>query len=166
MPSSPLVKLGLQAEEIEHLRQRQRDHGEVDALPADSEETDDRAKKRGSCDTDENAEFRRQPPFLHRMGGEIGGAAEEGRVSEGQEAGVTEQQVEGAGKEREAQQLHQEYGIEEQRGEHQQRKTRRQEDRLCDDRLLFPGLIDIECQCHIKHPGRRGLPAVSGERWP
>src|SRR3546814_2378454 len=87
---------------------RSGDHRRVDALPADRQEADDQPEKRRAGDADENAQFRRQPPFLHRVGGEIRRAAEERRVAEGEDAGIAEQQVEGAGEEGEAQHLHQE----------------------------------------------------------
>src|SRR3546814_6940090 len=67
----------LQAEEKEHLRQRQGDHRRVDTLPADRQEADDQPEKRRAGNADENAQLRRQPPFLHRVGGEIRRAAEE-----------------------------------------------------------------------------------------
>ena len=42
-----LGELGLEAEEEEHLGQRQGDHGEIDALAANGDETHDEAKERG-----------------------------------------------------------------------------------------------------------------------
>ena len=44
MPSSPCGERRLQVEEIQHLRQRQRDHGEIDALAADRDEAGDDAE--------------------------------------------------------------------------------------------------------------------------
>ena len=69
-------------------------------------------KDRCTGHANKNAEFGRKTPFLDRMGGEVGRAAEEGGVAEGQNAGIAEQKVKGAGEEREAQHLHQEYRIE------------------------------------------------------
>ncbi len=42
------------------------------------------------------------------MGGDIGRAAEEGGMAEGQDAGVAQKKIEGGGEQREAQHLHQE----------------------------------------------------------
>ena len=53
----------LQAEEVEHLRERQGDHREVDALAADGEEADDEAEERGAGDADEEAELRAVGPI-------------------------------------------------------------------------------------------------------
>jgi hypothetical protein len=102
---------GLQAEEEEHLRQCQRNHRRIDALTANGEITDDEAK--GGCgeNAEYEAEFRRNAPDFHRMGRDIGRAAEEGCMAEGQNAGIAQQKVEGRGEQRKAQHLHQEDGV-------------------------------------------------------
>ncbi len=103
---------GLQAKEEEHLRQCQGDHRRVDALPTYRQEADHQPQQRRAGDADENPQLRRQPPFLHRMGGEIGRTAEECRMPEGKDAGIAQQQVEGAGEQRETEHLHDEDRIE------------------------------------------------------
>jgi hypothetical protein len=52
-----------------------------------------------------------QPCALDEPAGDVGGEAEEGGMAEGQQAGEAEQQVEGAGEQREAQQLHHEHRV-------------------------------------------------------
>ncbi len=102
---------GLQAEEEEHLRQCQRNHRRIDALTANGEITDDEAK--GGCgeNAEYETEFRRDAPDFHRMGCDIGSAAEEGRMAEGQNAGIAQEKIEGGGEQRKAQHLHQEDGV-------------------------------------------------------
>ena len=47
MPSSPPVNGVCRAEEVDHLGERQRDHGEIDALAADRQGAEDEAEQRG-----------------------------------------------------------------------------------------------------------------------
>ena len=51
MPSSPPVNGACSAEEVDHLRQRQRDHREVDALAADREIAEDQPEQRRDAAT-------------------------------------------------------------------------------------------------------------------
>ena len=108
-----LRELRLQAEEIEHVGQRQRDHGEIDALTADSHEAHDQAEQRCAGNADQDAELGRNAPFLHCVCGEIGSAAEERGMAEREQAGIAEQQIEG--KQREAEHLHHEDRVDEER---------------------------------------------------
>ncbi len=110
-----LGELRLKAEEIEHVGQRQRDHGEIDALTADGNEAHDQAQQCRARNPDQDAEFRWYAPLLHRMRREVGRSAEEGCVAKGQKAGIAEQQIKGTGKQREAKHLHDEDGIDEKR---------------------------------------------------
>ena len=104
-------ELGLQRDEEEHLRQRQRDHGEVDTLTADRDIAHDDADDGGKGGTGDDADDRIGNHLGHDPAGDVAGAAEEGGVAEGEQAGIAEQQVEGAGKQDEAQQLHHEHGV-------------------------------------------------------
>ena len=52
---------GLQIDEIEQLRQRQRDHREIDALAADRDQSGDDGKPGGGGGTGKDAEFGRRP---------------------------------------------------------------------------------------------------------
>lgn len=87
----------LQAEEEDHLRQRQRDHGQVDALAADRQRTGDPAQRRRAQRGQRNGQLGRQPPHLGRVRRDVAGAAQEHGVAEGQQAAEAQQQVEGAG---------------------------------------------------------------------
>src|SRR3546814_8874842 len=64
------------------------------------------------------------------MGGEIGRPSKEGGMAEGQKPRIAEQQVERACEEREAQDLHQEDRIDEERREQQENDARRAENHL------------------------------------
>jgi hypothetical protein len=121
----PVLAVGerhLKADEGEHLRERQGDHGEIDPLPANGQEPDHEAHDGRACSPEQNARERLPAPDLDRMGGEIGSPAEEGGVAEGEKSHVTDEQVERAGKQRKAQHAHQKDGIEEERGDDQARK--------------------------------------------
>jgi hypothetical protein len=98
----------LQAEEVHHLRQRQGDHGEVDALPADGDQPEHQPEQRRADDAGQDAQLRRPALRLDEPARDVAGEAEERGMAEGQQAGEPEQQVEGAGEQREAQQLHHE----------------------------------------------------------
>src|ERR1700733_11553681 len=89
-----------EAEEIDHLRQGQRDHREIDALPANGERADDGAERAGGKGCSDNAEFRRPSPDLGDMGAEIGRRPEEHRMAEEQKSDIADEQVESAGKQR------------------------------------------------------------------
>ena len=56
-----------QAEEVEHLRQRERDHGEVDPLPPDGDRADDEAQSRSAERGAEDGELGRPAPNLRRV---------------------------------------------------------------------------------------------------
>ena len=72
-------------------------------------------RSRGHGRAGEDADFRRQAQHLHGVAGDVGGEAEEHGVPERQQADIADQQVEGAGEQREAQHLHQEHGIDDER---------------------------------------------------
>ena len=78
-------EFGLQREEIDHLRKGQRHHGEIDALPADRERADGQAQNRRRRRAAQHREFRREPPDLGGMSGDIACPAEIGRMSERQQ---------------------------------------------------------------------------------
>ena len=69
----------LQAEEEDHLRERQRDHREVDALAADGEQPREHAEHGGRGRPGEDRELRRQAPDLRRVGRDVAGHAQEHR---------------------------------------------------------------------------------------
>ena len=96
----------LKRQKVDDLRQRQSHHGKVDALSADGEEAEYRAENQRKPGAGKNAEYRPESPLFGHITGNVRGTAEERGVPERQQAGVAEQQVEGAGEEREAQQVH------------------------------------------------------------
>src|SRR6266851_2762521 len=102
----------LQRIEVDHLGKRQSHHGEIDALAADGEAAEDETEQRRRRRAEEDREFRRQAPDLGAVRGEVAGGAEERSVAEGEQPDIANQEVEGAGEEREAQRLHQEDGVE------------------------------------------------------
>ena len=83
---------------------------------------------------------------LRGMGADIARHPEIGRVAEAQQAAEPQQQVEGAGKEREAQHLHGEDGIDHER---QGKQDAQQKD---EDDLLMPRHAD-----RVRHGGKRDL---------
>ena len=92
-------------------------------LPPDRDDTGDHGKRAGRARANEDAEHRLQVPDLQRMRAAIAGRPEEHRVSERQQAAITDQQIERAGDQRKAQRLHHEEGVNaaERHGRQQQR---------------------------------------------
>ncbi|MNL39447.1 hypothetical protein D3C87_1617270 [compost metagenome] len=91
-------------------------------MAADRQATDHQAQQGTRGDTSQQTEFRWPAPGAQRVAGDIAGAAEEGRVAERQQARIADQQVESAGKQGKAQQLHQEDGIAVKRGRQRQQQ--------------------------------------------
>src|SRR3979411_868550 len=98
----------LQIDEIQQLRQRERDHGEIDALAANSDDAGDHPKPSGASGANQNSKLRRKAPDLQRMRGDVARRPQKHRMTERQQSAVTDQQVEGAGQQRKAQRLHHE----------------------------------------------------------
>src|SRR5690606_5101868 len=105
---------------------------EIDALAADGEGAEDDAEDGGRPGAEQDREFGRQAPDLGSMGGDIACRAEIGGMAEGEQPAVTEQEIEGGGEQREAQHLHQEDGIEE------ERRGQRKRERHGEDRQMQP----------------------------
>jgi hypothetical protein len=108
-------ELHLQRQEEHQLCEAERDHREVDACAPDRQAAEDRPEQRAEAGTREQPEFGRGADLLAQPAGDVGRTAEERGVAEGQQAGVAEQQIECAGEQREAQDLHQERGIDHER---------------------------------------------------
>ena len=123
-------ELRLQGDEEDHLRQRQGDHREVDALAADREQAGDRAEHERDRRAEQDRELGREAPDLGRVRRRVAGRAEEHRVAEREQAAEADQQVEGAREQREAHHLHHEHRIDDERREHQQRHHDREGDAL------------------------------------
>ena len=112
----------LQEHEIDHLRESERRHREVDALAADRDHANDGADQRRDDDAGEHAELGRPAGRPHQPAGAVRRAREIRGMAERQQAGVAEQQVEGAGEDGVAERRHHEDRIEaqERRGDEQQ----------------------------------------------
>src|SRR5437763_1096530 len=72
----------LQAEEVQHLRERERDHGEVDALTPDREQAGDQPQHRGRGGPERDCRFGRQAPDSRGVRGYVAAHAEEHRMAE------------------------------------------------------------------------------------
>jgi hypothetical protein len=107
----PARERRLQEEEVQHLRQRQRDHREVDARAADGQQAEQQAHAGRAQHADDQPHRRRQAPDLQHVAGHVGRGAQEGRVAERQQAGEAHQQIERASEEGIAEHLHHEDGI-------------------------------------------------------
>jgi hypothetical protein len=110
----PVLAVGerrLQVEEIDHLRQRERDHREVDALAADREQACHNTERGCSERPCQDRKLGRPSPFLRGVRAHVSRSAEEHRVPEGQEPAEAYEQIERARKKREAQRFHHEHGI-------------------------------------------------------
>ena len=104
-------ELRAQAVEVEHLRQRERDHREVDALAADGDDANPQAQRSTHPHREEDRELGWPSPGQRRVRARVAGSAEEEGMAKGKEPHVSDQEVEGAGEEREAEHLHGEEGI-------------------------------------------------------
>ena len=132
-------------EEIHHLRQRQRDHREIDALAADGEGAGDEPEPGSECGADQNGEFRRQVPRFGCVGAHIGGPSEIQCVTKRQQACIADQKIERAGKQRKAQDLHQEHGIDD------GGRDRKKRDHGCKSRRLAPASAALEGDEGVDH---------------
>ena len=154
-----------QRHEIHHLRQRQRDHGEIDALAADGDDAGDDAKARGGRRAGQDRQLRRQAPGLGGIGCEIARPAEIKRMTERQQPDIAEQQIEGAGEQRKAQRLHQKDRIEHvtarRSGTRPARRRRRQGCAACRAGLRCWRFLDeVSAALAIRRPARTGRPAA------
>ncbi|KAG0767594.1 hypothetical protein G6F22_017634 [Rhizopus arrhizus] len=150
----------LHRHEVRHLRQRQRDHREIDAGAPDGQPADRIADGGGHGHAAKHGDFGWQAARAeqdHHFAGGVSGPAEERRVAERHQARETRQQVEGQRKQRKAQHLHHEHGVDDLGEEgHQQRgyKEQRQDaDRKGNAR-------------HLISPCRTSRPGASATRWP
>lgn len=115
----------LQVDEVDHLRERERDHREIDALPPDREQADDEPQQRGRRRAGEHAELRREAERLDRVAGRVAGAREEHRMAERQQPRIADQQVERGREQREREHLHHEHRIRADERRRQQRGEQR-----------------------------------------
>src|SRR5207302_11325314 len=92
----PMGERCLQIDEIQYLRQRERDHRKIDTLAADRDDAGDDAKACGAGGADQNSKLGRKAPDLQRMRGDVACSAQKHRVTERQQTAIADQQVEGA----------------------------------------------------------------------
>jgi hypothetical protein len=111
----------LQREEKHHLRERERDHREIDALAADRQGSGDQAENTSHGSARQDGKLGRETPDLGGIGRKIARPAEIERVTEREQSHIADQQVEGAGEQRKAERLHQEQWIDEERRDHEHR---------------------------------------------
>ncbi len=123
----------LQKVEVHHLRQGQRDHRKVDARAADRQQAEQEPQQGRAADPKEQPHRHRQAPDLDGLTGAVCGQAEEGRMPEAEQAGEADQQVEGAGKQRKAHQLHRKDRV---HAQHRQRRDNQEHQRIADQRIL------------------------------
>src|SRR5258705_437312 len=83
------------------------------ASPADGDRSHQQAERGAHQGREEDGQLGRPTPGQRRVGAGVAGAAEEKRVAEREQAHVSDQKVEGAGEEREAERLHREDGVDE-----------------------------------------------------
>jgi hypothetical protein len=122
-------KRQLHREEEDELGQRQGDHRQIDPGAPDRQGPEDPAEGRRHRATGQDRELGREAVRLAQPRAYIGCRTEERRVAEREQAGKAEQEVEGAREQREAQHLHQEGRVQDERGHqagrNQQRITQR-----------------------------------------
>jgi len=126
-----------QPDEIHHLRERQRDHRKVDALAANRQNADQQPQQRREGGAGQKPELGREAQGLHRIAGDVAGAAQKSGMAERQQTGVADQQVEGAGKQREAQQFHEEHRVLEEGRRQRQREHQRVTEPVVGQKLHF-----------------------------
>src|SRR6266851_2944079 len=136
---------GLHAEEIDHLRERQRDVREVNALAADRQGADDDAERSRHRGAEEDRQLRWEPPGLRGVRRAVARRAEEGGVAEREEPDVADEEVEGAGEEREAQRLHEKHRVHEERRRREDSRHHPEGDHLGDrhPRHRRGGCVDV-----------------------
>jgi hypothetical protein len=143
----------LHVEEEHHLREREGDHREVDALAPDREEAGDEPERRGRGGTGDDRELRREAPDLRRVRADVARRPEEHRVAEGEQAAEPDQQVEGAREEREAHHLHQEHRVDDERRDDEDRRHHNEADPLPARFRRCDGCRDqvFARRCHVRH---------------
>src|SRR5215831_13856080 len=151
-------KFRLQRKEIHHLRKRQRDHREINALTADRQRAGDKPANRGRCCAGQDRKLGRETPHLGGVRRHIAGPAEIERMAKRQQADIPDQKIEGAGKQGKAHRLHQEQRIGDEGCDHQRRNHDNESDGLAlraqRRRLLGEWISDA-----FHHPLRPNKPA-------
>ena len=143
----------LQIDEIQKLRQRERDHRKIDALAPDGDKAGDDAESGGCRGTDQNSELRRDTPDLQGVGADVACGPQKHRVAERQQSAIADQEVEGAGEQRKAQRLHHKERIDAGPGHDQeQRRHDAERDHLIADGARVGRQRIVGGDCHVRSP--------------
>ena len=94
------VAVEADAEVIDHLREGERDHDEVDAARAQRERADDQREQRGDGERDRPLHEAGRDAFLRQDADRVAADAEIGGMAEAHHAAVAEDQVEAGRRER------------------------------------------------------------------
>ena len=150
------------------MRERERDHREIDALAADRKRAGNQSEHGAGCGAGQDREFRRKAPHLRRVGRQITRPAEIERVAERQQPDIADQQVERAGEQRETQCLHQEQRIDaEQRRDDKRRDHDQERDQLGAACGRTRGRGErVGNRRHVRPSFRTGQPAGSAAQSP
>jgi hypothetical protein len=84
-------------------------------LATDRNKAEHGAENRRRRDAGEQSKFRRQSPAQHRVARDVTARAEKDGMSEGQQTRESEQEIEGAGEQGEAQDLHHQHRVDHER---------------------------------------------------
>ena len=109
--------LDLDGEEENHLRQREGNHCKVDTRALDGQPAKHPAKQTGGNGAGKDADFRCHPDVAHHHAADVARRAKKSCVTEGEQAGETEQEIKGAGEQRITEDFHQESRVDRKRGD-------------------------------------------------
>ena len=104
-------KWHLQADEVNHLRHCQGHHRKVNALAANRHQPDQQAEHACCQRARQNAQFGRPACTAHQPTGDVRSGPHECRMPKRQQTGKSQQQIEGACEDREAQGVHQKHRV-------------------------------------------------------
>ena len=104
-------ELGLQRHEERHLGQCQRNHRKIDALAANGQPAKDQAQRSTNQSAQQHADLRCKAPGLDAVTRHIGCAAQKRCVTEREQPGIAQQQIEGRSKQCKAHQLHHKHWV-------------------------------------------------------
>jgi hypothetical protein len=121
--------LDLDGKEENHLRQREGNHCKVDARTLDGQPAEHPAKQTGGDGAGKDTDFRCHPDVAHHHPANVARGAKEGCMAEREQAGKAQQQIESAGKQRVAEDFHQESRVDRKRGDQADNEQHAEEQR-------------------------------------
>ena len=119
-----------QRDEVNDLRQGQRDHGEINPPALERQEAEKRSQRPGNGNRRQECEFCGEAMVLDQECRCIGGNAIEGRMPERQQSAVAENQVERCGEQCHRQCFHEKDRIDGQRGHGQHANEQQQQEAI------------------------------------